>query len=528
MFSIQNIQYAHPNGDVLFHNITFTIQSNEKVAIIGKNGIGKSTFLKIIGQKLQEASKVNSNVRFFLVPQNVGSFDQMSVAQALQIDNKLTAFYEILKGNVSDGYLEDLNDDWDIENRCFTALEYWNLPKEILNKPFSSLSGGEKTKCFLAGIIMHDADLILLDEPTNHLDAEHRFLLYKYIKETAKTFIMVSHDRTLLNLVHKTYELTSQDLIAYGGNYDFYVQQKSIQQVAIENEFKSKQKELKKAQQTAKETLQRQQKLDSKGKKNKEKQGVAKIMLNTLRNNAEKSTSKMKEVHEEKLQQLRLESQEIRKKIDVKDEMQFQFDDSFLHDGKLLVKATDLTISFQEVNLWKLPLNFEILSGNHVQIKGSNGSGKTTLLQLILQKMSPTNGTISIFTDNIVYIDQNYSLINPHITVYEQVTLFNKNNLPEHDIKTRLNRFLFNNTTWDKKCSCLSGGEQMRLILCCLNISNKAPDIIILDEPTNNLDLDNMKVLVSSLSSYKGTIILISHDDVFSSEIGIHQTITLN
>lgn len=93
MFSIQNIQYAHSNGDVLFHNITFTIQSNEKVAIIGKNGIGKSTFLKIIGQKLQEESKVNSNVRFFLVPQNVGSFDQMSVAQALQINNKLTAFY---------------------------------------------------------------------------------------------------------------------------------------------------------------------------------------------------------------------------------------------------------------------------------------------------------------------------------------------------------------------------------------------------------------------------------------------------
>lgn len=528
MFTLQNISYKHNNSDLLFDNISFTVNNHEKIVLIGANGIGKSTLLKIIAGELQPSNgelRINSDP--YYIPQIFGQYNHFTIAEALRVNHKLNAFREILNGNVSEENLTVLNDDWTIEERCDNALKYWQLSDLDLAEKIENLSGGQKTKVFLAGILIHEPELVLLDEPSNHLDKATRELLYNFIVTTNSSLIIVSHDRKLLNLLPTVYELSKRGITIYGGNYDFYISQKEIENHALNQDLQSKEKALRKAKEKERETLERQQKLDARGKKKQEKSGVARIMMNTLRNNAENSSSKLKSVHVEKIDGISKELREIRSALQDIDQMKFGFDDSGLHKGKILFKATDINFSYNDQLLWKKDLSLEITSGERIALNGLNGSGKTTLIKIILGKLSPKSGSVRIAENKTVYIDQDYSLITNELKVYDQAQQFNVAGLEEHEIKMRLNRFLFHKEYWDKPCGTLSGGEKMRLMLCCLTISNESPDIIILDEPTNNLDIQNVEILTAAINEYQGTLIVVSHDESFLEQINIEKAILL-
>ena len=528
MFTLQNISYKHNNSDLLFDNISFTVNNHEKIALIGANGIGKSTLLKIIAGELQPSNgelRINSDP--YYIPQIFGQYNHFTIAEALRVNHKLNALREILNGNVSEENLTVLNDDWTIEERCDNALKYWQLSDLDLAEKIENLSGGQKTKVFLAGILIHEPELVLLDEPSNHLDKATRELLYNFIVTTNSSLIIVSHDRKLLNLLPTVYELSKRGITIYGGNYDFYTSQKEIENHALNQDLQSKEKALRKAKEKERETLERQQKLDARGKKKQEKSGVARIMMNTLRNNAENSSSKLKSVHVEKIDGISKELREIRSALPDIDQMKFGFDDSGLHKGKILFKATDINFSYNDQLLWKKDLSLEITSGERIAINGLNGSGKTTLIKIILGKLSPKSGSVRIAENKAVYIDQDYSLITNELKVYDQAQQFNVAGLEEHEVKMRLNRFLFHKEYWDKPCGTLSGGEKMRLMLCCLTISNESPDIIILDEPTNNLDIQNVEILTAAINEYQGTLIVVSHDESFLEQINIEKAILL-
>jgi ATPase subunit of ABC transporter with duplicated ATPase domains len=529
MIILQNFTYQHPNKDLLFEQLNLTIQDQTKSALIGNNGVGKSTLLKIIGgQTQQTAGQITLQAEPYFIPQQFGQFNHLSIAQALGIEDKLKAFNEILAGNVTNENMTILNDDWTIEERCESALNHWQLNDLDLNQQLDSLSGGQKTKVFLAGISIHQPTLILMDEPTNHLDIKSRQLVYDFVKSTTSTLLIVSHDRKLLNLLDTIFELTKTGIRVYGGNYDFYTEQKGIEQQALQNELRNAEKSLKKAKEKERETLERQQKLDSRGKQKQDKAGVARIMMNTLKNNAEKSTSRVKGIHSEKIDGISNELQQVRSKLPEFDQIQFGFEHSSLHNGKILFKAEQVTIKYGQTDLWDHPLSIQITSGERISIQGQNGSGKTSLLKLILGELNSENGNIQR-SDNTttVFIDQEYSIIDNKKTVYEQAQAFNTTGLLEHEVKIRLNRFLFHKETWDKVCTSLSGGERMRLSLCCLTISNKAPDILVLDEPTNNLDIQNSEILTAAINQYHGTIIVVSHDELFLNQIQIDRTINL-
>ncbi|MNJ84671.1 ABC transporter ATP-binding protein uup [compost metagenome] len=526
MLILQNGSYTHPTGEVLFDNIQLTLHKHEKVALIGNNGSGKSTLLKMIaGQFPQPSGLLKKESEPYYIPQVVGQFDDLTLAQALQIDAKLLAFQEILSGNASEVNLEILNDDWTIEDRCREALSYWKLDELDLNQSMKSLSGGQKTKVFLAGILIHQPEFVLMDEPSNHLDVASRQLLFDFITSTSKTLLIVSHDRKLLNLLDKICVLDKRGITVYGGNYEFYQAQKSIELKALSLEVNSLEKTLRKAKEKERETMERQQKLDSRGKKKQEKAGVPTIMLNTLRNNAEKSTSKLKNAHADKIGGISKDLHELRRALPDLDKMKFGFDSSHLHQGKVLVKTENLNYTYSDQVLWKENRSFQINSGERIAIKGANGSGKTTLIRLILGNIEPTGGTIFRSINQSVYIDQDYSLINNELNVYEQASEFNQRSLLEHEVKTRLDYFLFDKNDWDKPCSVLSGGERMRLILCCLTLGVKAPDLIVLDEPTNNLDLESIEILTSAIQAYQGTLMVVSHDESFLEQINIQRVL---
>lgn len=528
MLTLQGVTYTHPDKEILFADISLVVNRQDKIALVGNNGAGKSTLLQLMAGHLQPAAGlVKADAKPYYVPQLLGQFNHATVAQALQVHDKLQALKAILDGQVTEAHLSLLEDDWTIEERCQEALTHWQLDNLELTQPMSSLSGGQKTKVFLAGIRIHQPAIVLLDEPSNHLDQHARRLLYNYVQSTNQTLVVVSHDRVLLNLLHTVAELSKQGITVYGGNYAFYEEQKSIENNALNQELKSKEKALRKAKETERESVERQQKLDARGKKKQEKAGLPTISMKTFKNNAEKSTARIKGAHAEKVDSIAAELNQLRAGLPDMDKMRLDLDNSALHMGKILVTAEDVNFRYNDRLLWQQGLNFQLASGDRVAIKGANGSGKTTLIRMILGVLQPVTGTLQRAPVSAIYIDQDYSLINHALTVYEQAEQYNTGALQEHEVKIRLSRFLFTKEHWNKPCQALSGGEKMRLMLCCLTIGNQAPDIIVLDEPTNNLDMQNTGILTAAINDYKGTLLVVSHDEYFLQQIGVEEAIAL-
>lgn len=528
MLILQNLNYRQHGNTILPANIRLSVTRHSKVALVGNNGTGKSTLLKLIaGVFLPSEGKVIVDSKPYYVPQHFGQYNELTVAEALGLGDKLNALREILDGNATESNLSLLDNDWSIDERCREALAHWGMAGLDPDQCLNALSGGQKTKVFLAGISIHEPELILMDEPSNHLDTGGRQHLYDFITSCSATLIVASHDRSLLNLLSSVYEISKKGITLYGGNYDLYAEQKQLEINALNHDVQTKEKMLRKAREVERDTLARQQKLDARGKKKQEKAGLPTISMKTFKNNAEKSTARIREVHSEKTGDLRQELNQLKDALAGPDKMKFGFENTELHKGKVLVSAENINFGYGQSLLWKEPVSLKIISGDRIVINGANGSGKSTLIKLVLGELEPLCGIIHSAENKTVYIDQDYSLINNQLSVCEQAYEFNVNGLQEHEIKTRLNRFLFTKADWDKQCGVLSGGEKMRLILCCLSIRNQFPDMILLDEPTNNLDLQNVEILTGAMKNYQGTLIVVSHDPVFCKEIGIEKTIGL-
>lgn len=529
MLILQDIAYAHPNKELLFNHINLFVGPSQKMSLIGANGAGKSTILKLIaGALIPTLGQIRYDAQPYYVPQHFGQYNNMTVADALNVAGKYAALQSILKGDGNEQDFAALDDDWTIEERCQQALADWGLGDVLLSQQMSTLSGGQKTKVFLAGITIHQPGLILLDEPSNHLDAQSRSKLYELADTFKYAMLMVSHDRSLLELADTTAELTRKGIILYGGNYSFFAQQKQVEQAALIQDIHSQERALKQAKTQARDAMERQQKRDARGRGQQEKSGVARIMLKTLKDQAEQSTARTQSAHAEKTNQLSQNLKELRDNRDAMEQLQIRFDAVRLPAGKVVFEAEALNFTYGINNLWHEDLHFKINGGERITIKGANGSGKTTLVQLLLGKSTPAAGILKRAVNLPVYIDQDYTMIDEKLTVYEQAQQHNQTGLEEHAVRTRLHQCLFDREAWDKPCSALSGGERMRLALCCLTLEQQAPDLIILDEPTNNLDMAATSILTAAIANYDGTLIVISHDRHFLEEINIKRQITLD
>ena len=541
--SIQQISYIHPDKEVLFSDLNFAISKGQKLGLVGNNGCGKSTLLQIITGQLSPSSGVIVRPDdLYYIPQHFGQYDSLTIAQALQIERKQQALHAILSGDASNENFVILDDDWNIEERSIAALDLWGLGQFTLSYPMNLLSGGEKTRVFLTRMDIHHPSVVLMDEPTNHLDSSGRQRLYDWIEKYRSTLLVVSHDRTLLNLLPEICELEKHQINYYGGNYEFYKEQKTLIQEALQQRIEEKEKALRIARKVAHETAERRDKQNVRGEKSNIKKGVPRIVLNALQGKSEKSTSKLTGVHQEKAEKLTNERNQLRGSLSPTAALKTDFNSSSLHTGKILVTAKEINFSYHsnsinndiqensisKQQLWQAPVSFQLKSGDRLRIEGANGSGKTTLLKLITGQLQPQEGTLTRTDFSYVYLNQEYSIIDDRNSILEQAYAFNSRNLPEHEIKIILNRYLFPASEWDKSCRKLSGGEKMRLAFCCLMISNNTPDMFILDEPTNNLDIQSIEIITATIKNYAGTVIAISHDNYFIQEIGVEQCILLS
>ncbi|RPE08063.1 ABC transporter ATP-binding protein [Chitinophaga lutea] len=527
--SAQQINYHTPNGKPLFSNVHFTLQKGDKAAIAGPNGAGKTTLLRIIaGQEKQFSGDLQVTGHLYYVPQHYGHFNRLTVAAALGIAPLLDALQAVEQGSTDPHHYELLENQWDITARCEEAFVRWGIAGIDLQQPLDQLSGGMKTRLFLSGIDIFEPDIVLLDEPTNHLDRQAREQLLQWMRQTTCTVLLTSHDRELLRRCTPIWELQPGGIKAYGGNYDFYAEQKSIESAALEHNLAHHEKTFKEAKLKQQQTMERKQHADAQARKGARRANEPKILINGRKMKAEVSTAKLKQVHSDKVSELRADMQEAAAMAQVQRIMKGFFDNPALPHGKVLAEAQAINYAYENGEaLWPEPLSFTIRSGNRLAITGGNGSGKTTLLNLLRGSIGPSSGQLHRSPCTTLLLDQDYSLIDRQKTVLEQAEAYNETRLEMPMLHTLLANFLFLPDSWDKRCAVLSGGEMLRLALCCMVLQNKTPDIIFLDEPVNNLDLRNIEMLGKIFAGYRGTLIVISHDADFLSEVGITERLEL-
>jgi ATPase subunit of ABC transporter with duplicated ATPase domains len=525
---IRSLNYVHPDNAPLFHDLHLILNNGEKAALVGINGAGKSTLLRIIsGQLPPTTGEVTWSDTPWYVPQHLGGFDTWTVARALGADGKLAALQAILNGDTATHHFNTLNEEWDIENKVNTVLLKWGLAHISEDRLLSTLSGGQKTKLFLAAMELNNPALILLDEPSNHLDTRTRSKLYDLVRQSTSTMLIVSHDRTLLNLMNKTLELNENGIETFGGNFDFYQQQKMQKVAALRARLNGQSKALKVSGQKAREMAGHRAQQEAKGRSVGLSNSIPRIIAGGLKNKAERSTARMMHAHEDKLNNLLQHIEEIKAQIAEYETLQLPIATPVIDPGTLVIDISALNFRYSDTYLWK-DLSFQVKAGDRVQVQGENGSGKTTLLKIITRQLPPSAGTYNSPAFSYCYLDQEYALLDPKLSVYEQLQEYNQQGLDEAALSALLVHAQFTPDHFDKKCSALSGGERMKLSLTCLLAANQAPDVLILDEPTNNLDIPSLEVLTLAVKNFGGTLLVISHDDYFINEIGIDYKLTIN
>ena len=526
--SIKSISYVHPDNEQLFNELNFSIGAGDKSALVGINGAGKSTLLKLLaGDLLPAAGKILASEKPWYVPQHLGQFDSYSIAAILKVDKKLEALHAILDGDADPEYFSDLDDDWEIELKVERALEKWGLgnfgPEQLLG----NLSGGQKTKVFLAAMELNSPDIILLDEPSNHLDLSARNKLYDLILQSKATILVVSHDRALLELMNRTLELSKSGIEVFGGNFEFYQQQKKQKVDALQSQLNEQSKTLKETEKKAKEIAYQRQMQEARGKTAGKSNSLPRIIAGGLKSKSQRSTAKIMDTQNEKMSDLAETIRETKSQIQQYHLLKIDIQSSAMPSGKILIEASAINFSYDKKYLWK-GLTFQVKSGDRIQIQGDNGVGKSTLLKIITKVLKPQVGLYSSAEFSYLYLDQDYTMINPALSIYEQVQNFNYRGLEEHEIKASLVYSQFDRDSFNKKCGLLSGGEKMKLALCCMMVSNQEPDMLILDEPTNNLDVRSLEVLTLAVSNFRGTLLVISHDEYFIDRLGITEKITVS
>lgn len=517
---IQQMSFHLPSGKALFHELSIAF-SQQKTGLVGRNGVGKSTLLKLIlGELRPHAGTLQLAGKLAYVPQTMVTAANSTVAQVLGYEEKIQALQRITQGSLDENDLGILQDDWHIEERVQQQLAVFGLEKISHQRCINSLSGGEITRLLLAKAFLSDSDFLLLDEPTNHLDYSARQQLYHAITQWQKGMIVISHDRTLLNLMDEIVELSSLGAASYGGNYDAYEQQKTIEQSARAQELSDAKKLLQKTKHSIQNSHEKHEQKQSYGRELRRSGSIDKMGANSKKGRSEKTQSKLLIREERMLQQAQSTLQAAKDKIEIAEVIHVDLPLTYVPSGKIMVEISDLAFSFAPENKIIEDFNLILQGPQRIAIMGENGSGKTTLIKLIMQKLIPQAGEIYLGTNRISYLDQHASLLDPNLSILENFLQLNAE-ATENFAYQCLAQFLFKNTAAQKLVKELSGGEKLRALLACVLMSTQPPQLLVLDEPTNHLDLQSMISIESALKHYQGAMIVISHDQFFLENIGV-------
>lgn len=493
----------------VLNGMNLTLKTGERAAIIGCNGAGKSTVLKIImKQENISAGTINirKNATIGMLKQiyeyeetnpNVYTFLQRSFEHFFELETKLKKLEdemsyekddekisELLQkyGNVQQKYIQ--MGGYDIQEKFNKICSGLQINEKMLNQNYNDLSGGEKTIVNLGALLLKEPSILLLDEPTNHLDMEKLEWLEKFLKEYKGTILMVSHDRYFLDkIATKTILLENGKEKIYFGNYSYFLKEDEKRTLAEFENYKNQQKMIKKMKESIK-TLRKFGELA----KNE--------MFFKRAKSIEKKLAKIEQLPQVDLEQKTL----LNFKLNI---------DS--RSGKDVVIINNLNKNFESKNIFE-NANLQIHYGEKIALIGKNGTGKSTLLKIIMNEDCEYTGEIKIGQSvNIGYIPQEIKFEDDNQTILNFFEQFDNRN--ETEIRTSLAKYMFRGNDVFKKVSSLSGGEKVRLILAKLLKQNI--NFLILDEPTNHIDIETRELLEEAIKEYSGTVLFVSHDRYF-------------
>ena len=493
--------------DSILENICFTVNEGDKIGIIGINGTGKTTLMKIISgeygyddgdiytSKDCEIGYLQQNTNF--LSNNTILEEVLDVFKPLiDMENYLRELeHKIAEEGSKDNspILEKLMNDYSHTLEDFASkngygykseakgvLKGLGFKDEDMDKPINILSGGEKTRVLLGKLLLKKPTLLLLDEPTNHLDSEAIEWLEFFLKQYKGTVMLISHDRYFLDqVVDRVFEIHNKKLKTYNGNYSKFIELSKVEKELELKKYEDQQKDLKKQE----ESIER---LKAYGREKHLKRARSK----------EKALDKIDVLDK---------PEAYRKKARI------QFNPS-ISSGNDVLHVNDLSMAYDERVLFK-GVNFDIYRGEKVALIGPNGIGKSTLFKIIMKELTPICGDFKLGTNvNVSYFHQEQKTLNLDNTIIDEIWDSNEK-LTQTEIRNMLGSLLFEAEEVFKKISTLSGGERARIAILKLILSNA--NFLLLDEPTNHLDIDSKEVLEEALENYTGTIFTISHDRYF-------------
>lgn len=499
--SLNKINKSYGFNNVL-NNLSFDVKTNERIALIGSNGCGKTTTLKII-MGIESYDSGNISIR---KESKIGYLTQMppkeddnvsaksvylrGVQELIDLENKISDFVENMSSNEKDIKLLDklqeefrISGGYSLKEKIEKIRNGFKITNELLDREYNKLSGGEKTLINLASIILSNPDILLLDEPTNHLDIDTLEWFEEYLSSYNGTVVIISHDRYFLDrTINKIIEIENGNANIYHGNYSYYLKESEKRLMVEFQNYKNQQKEIK----ALKEAIERYKVWGA------------------------KSDNPMF-FRRAKAIETRLEKMEVIEKPKTKSELRINLNVEDRTSNRVMVISNlDLKIGNKEL---LRNSHMEVYYKERVCLMGKNGAGKTTLIKNILNN---THDNIKLGTNiKIGYIPQEIRFDNEDLTIYEHMRKIFVGS--ESELRSKLNQFYFTADNIDKKVKNLSGGEKVRLKLLELILKNA--NFLILDEPTNHIDIDTREILEESLLAYDGTILFISHDRYFINKI---------
>ncbi len=514
--------WSTPDGRELLSGLDLAFVA-ERTGLVGRNGIGKSTLLKLITGSLSPArGTITVTGRIAFLSQMVAPREGETIADLFGTRAALALLARAAAGKATAQELADA--DWTLEARMAEALARTGL-HVAPETPLATLSGGEATRAALAALVFGAPDFLLLDEPTNSLDREGRRAVLDLLAGWRAGAIVVSHDRELLEAMDAIVELTSLGARRYGGNWSYYRAQKALELAAAEHDAADAGRKLAVIEQRAQQTRERQEKRSGTGRRGGTRGDQPRILLGKQKRRAEETTGALAEQADKRRQAAQGALEAARERLEVLAPLSITLPSTGLSSGREVLRAERIVAGYMPGRPVLNGLSLFITGPERIALTGPNGAGKSTLLAVIAGTLAPVSGTVSVLVP-MAMLDQRVSILRPDLTIRDNFHRLNPGT-NDNACRAALARFMFRADAALQLAGTLSGGQMLRAGLACVLGGSHPPQLLILDEPTNHLDMESIETIEEGLRAYDGAVIVVSHDDTFLDAIGITRHVTL-
>ncbi|MFI8478961.1 ABC-F family ATP-binding cassette domain-containing protein [Pseudomonas sp. NPDC078700] len=515
--TLDSVSYALPNGRTIFSNLSVQFDQR-KTALIGRNGAGKSLLGKIIaGQLAATSGRSVQAARVFYLAQQITTPEHACVAELAGVKAPLDALARIEAGSVDPNDFDALGERWSIRQQLQAALSAKGLAHLDIDRPVASLSGGEVMQICLIGAYLSEADFLVLDEPSNHLDRHSRQVLLEQLKTWPGGLLVISHDRELLSGMQRILELSSLGLRDYGGDLAFYQQCKAQERDQAAAQLAQCKHQRKREEQQMQNLQARVQRHNARAAQAASTANQAKILLGRSKQRSETSNGKLLKQQAVQREQLALGVKLAALQIEQAAVVSMPVPEVGRRHPKRLFELDRLELPFvmPAVRSMSLLLN----SQQRVAVTGPNGSGKSTLLRVLAGLQQPLAGRCEI-NAAVAYLDQQLLGVDLEKSAFEHLRTVNTHG-SESELRTQLAQIGLDAATAMQSCALLSGGERLKVALACALYADIPAQLLLLDEPSNHLDLESVRALEHTLCEYRGALLVVSHDELFLQQLGL-------